>query len=219
VAKAPVPGRVKTRLAAELGPQAAAALAAAALLDTLDLVESVAGPEDRMISLLGDLHSACEQAELAARLATWLVRPQRGTSFTQRLVTAHRDAADCWGAGRTVVQIGMDSPGLTPVDLDVLGAAAGPDRVGVGPAADGGWWGLATSSVRYVEGLTDVPMSTQQTCRLTCAAMEARGATVVQVHTRTDVDFLADAYKVSRRAPATRFARRFAEVVDARGAA
>ena len=38
VAKAPVPGQAKTRLAASVGEQAAADIAAAALLDTLDAV-------------------------------------------------------------------------------------------------------------------------------------------------------------------------------------
>jgi glycosyltransferase A (GT-A) superfamily protein (DUF2064 family) len=219
VAKAPVPGQVKTRLAADLGAHAAASLAAAALLDTLDLVESVTGPDDRMLSLSGDLAAACEHGELAARLANWLVRPQRGATFADRLVAAHRDAVDAWGAGRTVVQIGMDTPALTTRDLALLAARAGPGRVGLGPAPDGGWWGLATPSVEYVEGLVDVPMSTRDTCRLTRTSMEARGATVVEVHTLTDVDRLRDAYEVSRRAPTTRFARRFAEVVDGRGAA
>ncbi|MGI9163544.1 MAG: glycosyltransferase, partial [Mycobacterium sp.] len=38
VAKAPVPGLAKTRLAAAVGDEAAADIAAAALLDTLDAV-------------------------------------------------------------------------------------------------------------------------------------------------------------------------------------
>ncbi|MUM34410.1 glycosyltransferase, partial [Mycobacterium sp. CBMA361] len=38
VAKAPVPGQVKTRLGATIGAQASAAVAAAAVLDTLDTV-------------------------------------------------------------------------------------------------------------------------------------------------------------------------------------
>ena len=38
VAKAPVPGLAKTRLAASIGAEAAADVAAAALLDTLDAV-------------------------------------------------------------------------------------------------------------------------------------------------------------------------------------
>ena len=49
VAKAPVPGQAKTRLAAAVGDQAAADIAAAALLDTLDAVAAapVAGPGGR----------------------------------------------------------------------------------------------------------------------------------------------------------------------------
>ncbi len=41
VAKAPIPGLAKTRLALDVGPVVAASIAAAALLDTLDAVRSL----------------------------------------------------------------------------------------------------------------------------------------------------------------------------------
>jgi uncharacterized protein len=220
MAKAPIPGLAKTRLAADLGGEAAATLAAAALLDTLDTVESVTSAGDRLISLTGDLRAAASSDELLARLTQWNVRPQRGATFARRLVSAHHDAADLWGDGRLVVQIGTDTPGLTAGDLAALAeAASGRRRVGLGPATDGGWWGLATRWVGYVEGLVDVPMSTPATARHTRAAIEARGAIVSEVHALRDVDDLADAYAASRQAPETRFARRFAELGLTAGAA
>ena len=54
VAKAPVAGLAKTRLAADVGPVVAAGLAAAALLDTLDTVRSVDATA-HIVALTGDL--------------------------------------------------------------------------------------------------------------------------------------------------------------------
>jgi hypothetical protein len=58
VAKAPVPGLAKTRLASALGPEAAADIAAAALLDTLDAVAQ-APVSARVVAMTGDLDVAC----------------------------------------------------------------------------------------------------------------------------------------------------------------
>lgn len=216
VAKAPVPGQAKTRLGYDVGPDVAADLAAAALLDTMDVVEAVTSPDDRMLSLTGDLRRATRGAEITERLRTWRVFRQCGTTFADRLVHAHALAASALGGGgRPLVQIGMDTPGLTRRDLAVLAAASGGiGEVGLGPAADGGWWGLATRSVGYVEGLVDVPMSTSATCRLTRAALEDRGAIVTEVHRVTDVDDLVSAAEVSRESPRTRFAQRFADLTS-----
>lgn len=57
VAKAPEPGRAKTRLAAAVGERAAAEIAAAALLDTLDAV-AAAPVAARVVALTGALISA-----------------------------------------------------------------------------------------------------------------------------------------------------------------
>ena len=58
VAKAPVPGLAKTRLAASIGDRAAADIAAAALLDTLDAV-AAAPVQARVVAMTGDLDAAC----------------------------------------------------------------------------------------------------------------------------------------------------------------
>ncbi|MBX9920944.1 MAG: glycosyltransferase, partial [Mycolicibacterium frederiksbergense] len=57
VAKAPVPGLAKTRLAAAVGDMMAADIAAAALLDTLDAV-AAAPVSRRVVALTGDLRMA-----------------------------------------------------------------------------------------------------------------------------------------------------------------
>lgn len=216
VAKAPVAGLAKTRLATDIGDAAAADLAAAALLDTLDACEHVAGPDGRVVALTGELAGAARGDEIAARLSRWHVVEQQGETFAARLVHAHREAARLFGPTEPLVQIGMDTPQLTPHDLQRLAdiVSGGPRALeaALGPATDGGWWGLATRTAGYAEGLIDVPMSRDDTCALTHFALEEAGARVVLAHRLDDVDTLDDAVRVAALAPHTRFARAFATV-------
>lgn len=219
VAKAPIPGIAKTRLASAVGEAAAADLAAAALLDSLDAVEAVTTGTTRLVALTGDLGAAARGDEIAARLASWHVVEQRGASFADRLVCAHHDAAAVFGGGAALVQIGTDTPQITPRDLDALAAAVDPTSAGscelaLGPATDGGWWGLATRSEGYVDAMTDVPMSRPDTCDLTQAALETPGARVRRLHELTDVDTIDDAFRVASAAPATRFAQLLVQVAQ-----
>ena len=110
VAKAPVPGRAKTRLAATVGDRAAADIAAAALLDTLDAVAATPVAA-RVVALTGDLDAAGRCRRDPARLEAFTVIPQRGDDFADRLANAHADAAE--RSAHPVLQIGMDTPQVT----------------------------------------------------------------------------------------------------------
>lgn len=216
-AKAPVPGLAKTRLAQGVGAPAAADLAAAALLDTVDAGEEFAPPAARLIALTGDLRLAERGAEIRRRLRSWCVVSQSGATFAERLVRAHHDAALIWGDTHPVVQIGMDTPQLRVLDLAALAAAvtgSASTRVdaALGPAVDGGWWGLATRRAGYVDQLVDVRMSRPDTARQTVCALVAAGATVEEVHALTDVDTLDDALVVAAQCSQTRFARALGQV-------
>ena len=72
IAKAPVAGQAKTRLAVAVGERAAADIAAATLLDTLDAVDATP-VQARVVALTGDLDQASSGAEIRSRLAlcTW----------------------------------------------------------------------------------------------------------------------------------------------------
>jgi glycosyltransferase A (GT-A) superfamily protein (DUF2064 family) len=204
VAKAPVPGLAKTRLAANMGNAAAADIAAAALLDTLDAV--VAAPvAARIVAMTGDLSAASRSAEIRTRLADFTVIEQRGDGFADRLANAHADAATAAG-GLPVVQIGMDTPQVT-ADLLVECATAlqSADAV-LGMARDGGWWVLGLHDPRAAECLRDVPMSTSATGAVTLAALRDTGLDVGLVSELVDVDTVDDV-EVVRRAcmPDSRF--------------
>jgi rSAM/selenodomain-associated transferase 1 len=199
IAKAPVAGRVKTRLCPPLDPRSAARLAEAALRDTL---AQVAGLRDarRVVALDGIA-------------GPWLtpdfdVVAQRGGGLDERI--AHvLDACD----GPTLV-VGMDTPQLRLHDLEHAFAQLddGADAV-VGPACDGGYWllGLAVPDARAVLG---VPMSTATTLAEQRARLDALGLSTAALRVLRDVDHYDDALAVAREAPSSRFAHALADVVD-----
>jgi glycosyltransferase A (GT-A) superfamily protein (DUF2064 family) len=206
VAKAPVPGLAKTRLAATLGDAVAADIAAAALLDTLDAVAATPA-EARVVAMTGDLDAAARSPEIRARLADFVVLPQRGDGFADRLANAHHDAAAAAG-GAAVVQIGMDTPQVTPDLLaDCVHGLAEHDAV-LGMALDGGWWVLGLRDAARAECLRDVPMSASDTGAVTLAALKHTGLSVGLVAHLADVDTIDDVDAVRRACPAgSRFSR------------
>jgi uncharacterized protein len=207
VGRAPVPGRAKTRLAASIGDRAAAELAAAALLDTLDALVTAAarlrtGPA--VVAITGDLTRAARARELGLALRHCRVVPQRGVGLGARLAAAHVDAAG--PAGGPVLQIGTDTPQVDAgLLLDCAAALTRADAV-LGPAPDGGWWLLGVRRAATVAAIRDVEMSTPRTAALTRAALLAAGATLAEAPARCDVDLIDDALAVAELAPGTRFA-------------
>ena len=203
VAKAPVPGRAKTRLAATVGDRVAADIAAAALLDTLDAV-AAAPVAARVVALTGDLDAAASAAEIRQRLVSFTVIPQRGDDFADRLANAHADAAD----GYPVLQIGMDTPQVTAELLTDCARRLLDAPAVLGFAYDGGWWVLGVGTPTIAECLRTIPMSQPDTGELTLKALRDSGIDVTSVQRLADIDVVEDVAAVRDACgPASRFAR------------
>ena len=202
LAKAPVPGQVKTRLCPPYTPEQAAALAAASLEDTLAAVLETPGAGPPVLVLDGDSD--------AFPAAGFAVRPQRGAGLDERISNAvtdvHRER------GGPVLLVGMDTPQLTGTVLagPVAMLAAGTQSV-LGPAADGGYWaiGLQRPDPSVVVG---VPMSTATTGARQLERMRAAGLSVELLPVLVDVDDAASARVVAAAAPTTRFARLYGRI-------
>ncbi len=188
MAKAPIPGRVKTRLCPPCTPEQAAQLSEAALADTLD---AVAGCDvgRRILALDGEP-------------GTWVppgfdVVPQSSGSLDQRLAAA-------WdAAGGPGIQIGMDTPQVT---ADLLAEALGTLEVAdaaLGPAADGGWWaiGLRRPNPAVFEG---VAMSTATTGAAQHRRLRSLGLKVALLPTLVDLDTVHQLPAVAGAGPGTR---------------
>ena len=206
VAKAPVPGLVKTRLAADVGEAAATAVAAAALLDTIEACTLTVGPERCRLALSGDLAEALRADEIRAALTGWTIAPQHGTGLGERLANAHAEVPG------PVMQIGMDTPQVTSAGLSAVADGLDAADAVLAPAEDGGWWALALRDPSAATALRDVPMSTPQTYAATRSALEALGLRVAAGERLRDVDHLADVAPVAAVAPHTRFAVVAAEI-------
>ena len=205
VAKAPVPGQAKTRLAAGVGDQAAADIAAAALLDTLDAV-AAAPVQARVVALTGDLDQSSCGAEIRDRLGDFIVVDQRGDDFAARLVNAHADTAVAAG-NLPVLQIGMDTPQVTAELITECAQALLDGDAVLGMARDGGWWMLGVRSADMADVLRDVPMSRNDTGDLTLKALRDRGIDVEPVDELADVDTVDDVDAVRTECgPGSRFA-------------
>jgi len=206
VAKAPVPGMAKTRLAEAVGPDTAADIAAAALLDTLDAV-AAAPVTARVVAMTGDLDAASRADEIRSRLDDFTVIPQRGTDFADRLANAHADAAVAAGP-RPVLQIGMDTPQVTAAlivrSADVLLTAPAV----LGMATDGGWRLLGVHAPTDADVLRAVPMSRDDTGAVTLRALRDTGINVILIDELRDVDTVDDVAAVREASsPDSRFAR------------
>jgi rSAM/selenodomain-associated transferase 1 len=198
IAKAPVPGRVKTRLTPPFTPEQAAALARAALTDTLAAASAARGAARRVIALDGDP-------------GPWLppgfdVIPQRGNGLAERLAAAFQDV------GGPAFLVGMDTPQITPELLqDGLRAVIEGDSA-FGAAEDGGYWGIGLRAPD--RGVFDrVPMSTDRTGDVQLARMRTLGLTPKILPPLRDVDTAEDARAVALEAPESRFAAALADAV------
>ncbi|MGI5127918.1 TIGR04282 family arsenosugar biosynthesis glycosyltransferase [Pseudonocardia sp. CA-107938] len=211
LAKAPVPGRVKTRLCPPATRDEAAELAAAALLDTLAAASAVPGALP-VVALAGNVGEGARAAAVAGALGDCTVIGQRGAGLGARIAAAHADAAALL-PGRSSLQIGMDTPQVDPALLgDCAARLARADAV-LGPADDGGWWLLGLRDPRAATLIADVPTSRDDTGAATLAALRAGGLRVAIAPQLRDVDTAADAAAVAALAPRTRFAAAAARVL------
>lgn len=200
VAKYPRPGAVKTRLAAALGAEGAAALYRAFLLDLAERFGVAAAREGYALVWAhtpdpGDLRAVVgARGELLA---------QRGSDFGERLYHVAADLA-ARGYGRIVI-VSSDAP-LLPARAvrGAFAALAHPDTEAVlAPADDGGYSlvGLRarpTVPDRMVPDLfRGIRMSTPRVFAETVARAAALGITVARLPEIRDVDELSDVRRLA----------------------
>ena len=194
IAKAPVPGRSKTRLSPPCTPEQAADLAEAALVDTLAAVAAVPGVRRRLLVLEGTPGDWVPEG--------FEVHPQRSGGLGDRLAGAFA------AAGEPAFLVGMDTPQLEPAHVEHGMAALerpGVDAV-LGRAPDGGYWaiGLRRPDERVFDG---VPMSADDTGTAQRARLDELGLRVDELEHLRDVDTFDDARAVAAERPQSRFAR------------
>ncbi|MFM1989606.1 MAG: Phosphoenolpyruvate guanylyltransferase [Pseudomonadota bacterium] len=189
-AKLPVPGRVKTRLAATVGEAAALDAHRRLFAATLALArDGAVGRRELRYDDCGRPPDAPTRAALEALAdAGWSVGPQRGADLGARMREALEDAL---AAGDRAVLIGCDCPVLRPDDLAAAFAALDAHDAVLAPAEDGGY--ALVGLARPLPGLFDgIDWGTGTVLEATRGRLAAAGARWHELRTVWDVDVEAD---------------------------
>lgn len=188
--KPPLPGQVKTRLAATIGEQSAACVAQAMLADTWDKVGSL--PARRALSTPDPAHDH--------GLPEATVWDQGSGDLGARIERMVRRSLDDgpWG-----LAIGADAPHV-PVALlqAAIDALRDHDAV-LGPSRDGGFWCLGLKQCP-MGLLAELPWSADTTFTATAARLRQRGLSLAIVPSWWDVDFAPDLEELVRHGDAPR---------------
>jgi len=181
--KAPRPGTVKTRLAAELGLKKACT-AYRRLVDRL---------VDRLCRLSSvELRYAPDDAgpETAHWLQDgWTSHPQGHGDLGERMLNAFIASASD-GFTRTIL-IGSDCPYLNADDIEGAANSLQLNDVVLGPAHDGGYWLIGMNEPQPIlfEGIS---WSTGKVLKQTVDRAAAHGLRLHLLRTLSDIDTLAD---------------------------
>ncbi len=201
IAKAPIPGRSKTRLTPPLSAAQASAIAEASLADTLRTVAAT-DARRRILALEG---------EPGAWLpAGFEVVAQVEGGLDQRIEAAFA------GADAPSILIGMDTPQLSRESLDRASAALiepGVDAI-IGGAEDGGYWLVGLRRPRD-DAFRGVPMSTARTFAAQIERFAELGLCWTEIPGLRDVDTIEDAVAVAATRPESSFAAALAAAIAA----
>lgn len=191
--RSPQPGLVKTRLAADLDPEAAVGIYRVLLNRTLAVVADTDGAVELRVSP----DEAISGLDLP-RKPEWTVSGQGEGDLGQRLTRAFSDA---FVAGATkVLVVGTDCPGLSAEDLAAAAASLDTHDVVFGPAEDGGYWLIGARALHpcLFEGM---PWSTGQVYSLSRQRAQDAGLKVHALRALRDIDTLEDWRVWLRTAP------------------
>lgn len=184
-ARYPEPGRVKTRLQAELSATESCAVHEKLLLRTAaTLTQSKLGVTELWLDRAG------EHATLSKALDLGMTGPflQQGSDLGERMGTAL-----CKGLQRAdaVVLVGSDCPVLTAGYLETAFDALRHSDVVLGPAEDGGF---VLIGCRRVAGgmLAGVPWGDDSVLAATRARLTAEGLSTCELSTLYDIDTPGD---------------------------
>ncbi|MDX2170377.1 MAG: TIGR04282 family arsenosugar biosynthesis glycosyltransferase [Deltaproteobacteria bacterium] len=181
MARQPIPGTVKTRLAQSIGADAAAALYRAFLID---IAAGCASPAWSLVWAVTPIDA--DLTPIVGGAARQIV--QRGDGLGERMQHAF---ADLFAAGaRRVVMIGADAPHLGAACIAEAFAALATHDVVLAPTQDGGYCLIGLTAPR--ELFRGVAMGTDSVRAETLARAAALGLRVAQQAQTFDIDLPAD---------------------------
>ncbi|MBL0224402.1 MAG: TIGR04282 family arsenosugar biosynthesis glycosyltransferase [Geobacteraceae bacterium] len=189
----PVPGRVKTRLATDLGDEPACDLYRAMVADGLANVKACGLP-------LLLFHDGRDAAGLPPEWtgSADLIFGQEGESLGERMSAAFERS---FAAGATgVILTGSDIPGIDTGLLSSAREALELYDIVISPAFDGGYCLVASTRGRYNSLIFQgIPWSTPYVLEMTVAACSDHGLSYRLLEPRQDIDTMDDLAAYCRR--------------------
>lgn len=189
--KPPVPGRVKTRLATDIGDEAACLLYYKLVSHVIDAVFTSTTP-------LAICHDGNQDDLPASWIApAWRCLQQQGDDLGQRMAAAFsRLFTD---GCQQVVLIGSDIPGIDHTYLQQAFQQLASHDLVIGPAVDGGYCLIGFNRPSFDPSLFEqIPWSTGQVLQLTLSAAERAGLSVALLPPLRDLDTLEDLRELER---------------------
>ena len=182
----PIAGRVKTRLARDLGDDAACDLYRAMVADSIAHAKACGLP----LFLFHDGQDADGLPPAWVSSADEIFR-QEGDSLGDRMAAAFEQS---FAAGAIqVVLIGSDIPGLDGELLQSAVAAVENRDVVFSPAQDGGYCLVAARMERFNRIIfKGIPWSTSRVLKMTLAVCAAAGLSYGLLEPRQDIDTMGD---------------------------
>jgi hypothetical protein len=196
LARAPEPGRVKTRLSRDIGAAAACDVHVALALDTIASVHAWLGDPRRLVVSTTGAEAACArfEAEVAATLGCRHERQSEGT-LGDRIAAAL--ALRLAEGARAALVVGTDCPLLHAALLDACVVALQAADVVLVPATDGGF--VLIGARRPATGcLTGVPWGGPHVLEATERSVASGGLSVERVGEAEDVDDLDTLRRLAR---------------------
>ena len=194
--RAPVPGRVKTRLAPALANDQIVSLYRAFVQDVLETAGRVCQP----------VTVAYTPPETEIEVRRWLgaayrYRPQSGNDLGRRMADAFRGA---FAAGfHWALVLGSDLPDLPASHLRTAVRAVARTGAVLGPSIDGGYYLIGFRADRFTPAVFEgIAWGSRGVRRQTIAAAQTGAVPVHQLPAWPDVDTPEDLEALCRRLPA-----------------
>lgn len=179
MAKPPEQGKVKTRLARDVGDSEALKVYQALLHHTME----IASDSDAEL-----------QAFLAWEPGSWegSFKIQKGESLGDKMWSAFRDTSD--SGFDQMIMIGADCPGLTGDHINHAADLLKTHDLVLGPSEDGGYYLIGVNGL-YKELFTDMPWSTEALMEATMSKADELGLRIHLLEELNDIDTLEDLEK------------------------
>jgi uncharacterized protein len=198
-ARYPERGRVKSRLAGELGQETALEIYRAMLDDLLDSIgSSDAATEVELLWTGGEQVSG---SEILSTFRNHRLCMQSGADLGERLITAFAERI-YFHRARRLIAIGVDVPHLSRAMIDSAFALLESFDWVVGPATDGGYYLIGARAAAFdLEVFEGVEWGSGRVLEQTLATIRGRGQNIAILPEMSDIDRPEDLGRIEDPTP------------------